>query len=242
MLKYAYSLIKSNPGNMTAGADNETLDGIDANWFVNTSNDILKGSYQFRGPRRVEIPKANNNGTRSLTVGNPRDKIVQKAMEIVLNYIYEFKLAKFSDSSHGFRPNRGCHSAFEQIKYKWKSIPWYIEFDIKKAFDSINRKKLLTIIGEDIEDRSLITLLDKMFNSKILSGSELMDCSSGVPQGNILSPLLSNIYFNVLDQKIEQLILKYNKGQYPTENRAYKQAVAITDKERFNRTTAQINS
>lgn len=69
-----------------------------------------------------------------------------------------------------------------------------------------------------------------------------MDCSSGVPQGNILSPLLSNIYFNVLDQKIEQLILKYNKGKYPTENRTYKQAVEISDKEKFNKTTAQINS
>lgn len=101
---------------------------------------------------------------------------------------------------------------------------------------------MINIIGEDIEDRSLISLLDKMFNSRILKGSEIMDCASGVPQGNILSPLLSNIYLNTLDHKIDQIISKYTKGQYPTENKAYERAVEITEKERANKTVSQLNN
>ena len=85
----------------------------------------MSGQYHFKPVRNVEkIPKAEHGkSTRSLRVGNPRDKIVQKAIEVVLNYIYEEKLHKFSDRIHGLRPNRGCHTALEQIKFKWKAIP-----------------------------------------------------------------------------------------------------------------------
>lgn len=116
MLKYAYNQIKSKPGNLTPGTDKETLDGISEEWFHKASRALLTGEYIFRTSRRIEIPKPKG-GTRPLTIGNPRDKIIQKAVEIVLNYIYENKLRKFSDKSHGFRPNRSCHTALEQIKY-----------------------------------------------------------------------------------------------------------------------------
>ena len=122
MLKYAYELIKSKKGNLTPAADKETLDGIKSEWFTETSRALLTGEYIFKTNRRAEIPKPKG-GSRPLTIGSPKDKIIQKACEIVLNHIYEAKLHKFSDRTHGFRPNRGCHTALEQIKYKWKDYP-----------------------------------------------------------------------------------------------------------------------
>lgn len=113
----AYEQIKSKPGNLTRAISQETLDKIDRIWFEKTSLALKTGNYVFSDSRRKEIPKPKG-GTRPLTISNPRDKIIQKACEIVLNYIYEEKLKRFTDKSHGFRPNKGCHTALEQIKFK----------------------------------------------------------------------------------------------------------------------------
>lgn len=102
-----YEEIKSKPGNMTRGSDRRTLDGINYKWFVDSSKRINSGKYEFKPNRRVEIPKANGK-TRTLGVGSPRDKIVQKALHAVLEAIFE---PKFLNSSHGFRPKRSTHSA-----------------------------------------------------------------------------------------------------------------------------------
>ena len=83
---------------------------------------LRNGDYEFGSARRVEIRKPKGR-TRPLTISEPRDKIIKKSCEIVLNHIYEEKLNKFSDHSHGFRPNRSCHTALEQIKFKWRAIP-----------------------------------------------------------------------------------------------------------------------
>lgn len=241
MLKYAYSLIKSKAGNMTKSNDNLTLDGISSQWFAETAKKIKEGSFHFKPSREIDIPKPGKKGeTRSLKIGNPRDKIVQKSCEVVLNYIYEEKLRKFSDNVHGFRSNKSPHTALEQIKYKWKAIPWYLEFDIKKAFDDINRKVLINIMGEEIEDQALFSLLNKMFNAKVIKGSEIFHTGLGVPQGNILSPLLSNIYFSKLDNEIEKLIKKYNKGDEPTQNLEYLKATVLTVEDRKGKTSSEI--
>lgn len=121
-LIYAYELIRNKAGNMTPAVDMETLDGIDRKWFEDTSLALRQGTFKFREGRRVEIPKPRG-GTRPLTVGSPRDKIVQKAVELVLSHVYEEKLKRFSDKVHGFRPNRSCHTALKQIKYTWTATP-----------------------------------------------------------------------------------------------------------------------
>ena len=239
MLKYAYELLKSKPGNATTAADCETLNGINEKWFIKTSNTLLSGEYRFKPARLVDIPKANGE-KRPIVNGNPRDKIVQKACEIVLNYIYEVKLKKFSDNAHGFRSNYGCHTALKQIKYNWKAIPWYLEFDIKKAFNSINRKRLISIIEEEIGDRALTTLIDKMFNAKVLSGKEMLSLSEGVPQGNIMSPLLSNIYFSKLDEKLDFLMKKFKKGKEPTPNNEYLQIIRISEAEKRGKSESEL--
>jgi len=111
-LLLAYRAIKSKPGNMTQGVDSETLDGIDLKWFEQTSKSLLNESYSPRPVRRVQIPKPNGK-TRPLGIGSPRDKIVQQALKLVIEPILE-KI--FQDSSHGFRPKRGCHTALKTIR------------------------------------------------------------------------------------------------------------------------------
>ena len=116
-----------------------------------------------------------------------------------------------------------------------------MEFDLNKAFDTINRKILINILEEEIKDQALMTLINKMFNAKVLKGKELLSLSVGVPQGNILSPLLSNIYFSKLDEKVESLITKYNKGDKPTRNLKYYKAIQLTEEEKAGKTVLQIN-
>jgi hypothetical protein len=134
-LQSAYQQIKSNPGVMAKGSDSETLDGLNEEWFVKSSERLLNGSYKFKSAKRIMIPKANKVDLKPITISNSRDKIVQQAMKIVLEEIFE---PTFIDTSHGYRPFRGCHSALEQIRLKWTGISWFLKLDIIKCFDSID--------------------------------------------------------------------------------------------------------
>lgn len=110
-LTLAYNNIKSNPGNMTPGMDNTTLDGVSNKLLESLAESLKSGKFQFQPARRVHIPKANGS-TRPLAIASPRDKIVQEAMRLVLEAVFE---PGFSDASHGFRPGRSCHSALKKI-------------------------------------------------------------------------------------------------------------------------------
>lgn len=211
-LQGAYQKIKSNQGVMARGSDKETLDGLDNEWFHKTSKRILDGSFQFRPARRVMIPKPNKPGERPLTISNSRDKIVQQAMKMVLESIYD---DKFLDTSHGFRPSRGCHSALEMIRMNWTGISWFLEFDVEKCYDNIDRHRLVSILREDIEDQRFIDLIFKLFNAGLIGWKEGLgpDSSQGVSQGSVLSPLLSNIYLHKLDVEIAKITEEYQKGK-----------------------------
>lgn len=115
----AYSKLKSSPGNMTPGMDSETLDKIDNSWFENLKKALRTNSFQFRPARRVEIPKPNGKGTRPLGIASPRDKIVQGAMLLILEAIFE---PSFLIHAHGFRPGKGCHTALKEIKGTFTSV------------------------------------------------------------------------------------------------------------------------
>ena len=101
------------------GVDDATLDGINSNWIYNISKDLKAGKFKFKPARRVLIPKKDKNKKRPLTISSPRDKLVQQAMYMVLNAIYE---PSFLDSSHGSRPNRGNHTALKAIKRQFKGV------------------------------------------------------------------------------------------------------------------------
>ena len=113
----AYEMIKSNPGNMTKGIDEETLDGINQSWFTKTAKDLDEEKYVMRPGRRVYIPKANGK-KRPLGISSPRDKIVQQSMKLILDCILE---SIFRGSSHGFRPHRSTHTALKEIR-NWKGV------------------------------------------------------------------------------------------------------------------------
>jgi group II intron reverse transcriptase/maturase len=224
----AYTRIKSKPGNMSPGGDaeKETLDGIPKVWFEQTALSLKDGSYFFKpfflrkkkssGPsRRKMIPKPGKDTKRPLTVANPRDKIVQEAMRMVLEIIYE---PKFTPNSHGFRPNRGCHTAIQEVR-KWTGVEWFIEYDIEKCYDTISREILINILKEQIEDQGFFGLLNKMFKARIV-GLELggPKGNEGVPQGSVLSPLLCNIYLHKLDEYMLEYMQKTNTGKRRADN------------------------
>jgi retron-type reverse transcriptase len=115
LLEIAYETIKSKPGNMTKGADNGTLDGISSSWFQETAKSIRVETYQPLPSRRTYIPKKNGK-MRPLGISSPKDKIVQQAMRIVMEEVLE---PRFHPTSHGFRLNKGCHTALKKIR-EWK--------------------------------------------------------------------------------------------------------------------------
>lgn len=155
MYEIAYKKLKSNPGNLTPGIDKITLDGISSEVFHEIIKSMKDESFQFKPGRRVNIPKANGK-TRPLTVAPPRDKIVQEVMRMILEAIFE---PTFSENSHGFRPNRSCHTALRQVKTQFGGATFFIEGYISKCFDSFDHRLLIDLIKERISDERFIRLL-----------------------------------------------------------------------------------
>lgn len=206
----AYELIKSNPGNMTKGVGKETLDGMDQKYLKNVQLKLKAGKFQFNPARRIQIPKAAKNETRPLTIAAPREKIIQKAIQIIMERLYE---PKFLPSSHGFRPAKGTHTAMKQLESNFQSVRYVIEADFSKAFDSIQHDALMSIIKEDIKCEKTLKLVESGLKAGFIEFGELHNnLSSGTPQGSILSPLLCNIFLHKLDVFMEELKAEYQKG------------------------------
>jgi group II intron reverse transcriptase/maturase len=234
-LKLASAHIKNKVGNTTTVGSNAniTLDGISQKWFVDAALRLKNGTYEFSPSRRINIPKNGSQKLRPLTMGNLKDKIIQKAIQLVLEEIYENKEKFFSDTSHGFRPDRSCHTALQQIKNKWTAITWFISIDIKDTFGTINRDILISRLRVKIRDQRLFETLLKMLQADIISINGTWKESYGVPQGNILSPILANIYFHDLDVYIDkEIINRYKKGTKAARCLEYQRAVSFTNEEK----------
>ena len=201
----AYHSMKSNPGHMTPGVDGQTLDGMSDNKIARLAQDLRNESFQFKPSKRVWIPKANGK-IRPLGIPSPIDKIVQKAMAIILQLIYE---PEFSQFSHGFRPKRGCHTAMRQIS-QWSGTQWAIEGDIKGFFDNVDHHVLADLLQKRIGDQQFIDLYWKLVKAGYVEEGVKRDSLLGVPQGGIVSPILSNIYLHEFDKYIEGLIDKFS--------------------------------
>lgn len=165
---------------------------------------MRNGNYNFRPSRRIYIPKADGR-KRPLSIPSPRDKIVQEGMRMLLEIVFE---DSFSNFSHGFRPGRGCHTALNQIKTTFQGVNWYIEGDIKACFDCVSHSKTVELIKEKVEDQAFIDLIYKYFKAgygDFISPVKLSEM--GVPQGGVLSPLLSNLYLHGLDEFVESELM-----------------------------------
>jgi group II intron reverse transcriptase/maturase len=206
----AYELIKSKPGNMTKGVDNITLDGINSKYFEKLQSELKAGKFTFKPARRIQIPKPGKSGTRPLTIASPREKIVQKALLLVLERFYE---SKFLYTSHGFRPQRGTHTAMRDLEAKFQSVHYVIEADFSKAFDTIQHSVLLNLLRKEIKCEKTLTLIKSGLKAGYIEFGNLHNnLSLGTPQGSIMSPLLCNIFLNELDIYMEKIKSEYKIG------------------------------
>jgi retron-type reverse transcriptase len=128
---HAYGRIYKNDGAMTCGATQETVDGMSLTKIDRIIADLRQERYRWTPARRVYIPKSNGK-QRPLGLPSWSDKLLQEVIRSLLDAYYE---PQFSDSSHGFRPQRGCHTALNAIKYHWEGTKWFIEGDISQCFD-----------------------------------------------------------------------------------------------------------
>lgn len=178
------------------------------------------GSFNFKPSRRVEIPKPNTDKTRPLTIAAPRDKIVQKALQIIIEAIWE-KI--FLDCSHGFRPKRSVHSALYQLYYGGQNFSWVIQGDISKCFDNIPHKLVIELLRKKIVDPRFLEVITKFLETGVQNPKTKMieKTTLGIPQGGILSPILCNIVLHRFDEYMQKQIAKYNQGKRRGHNREY---------------------
>jgi retron-type reverse transcriptase len=209
LYEMAYHKIKSKPGNMTPGIVPTTLDGMSSTVINEIIESLKNQTFHFAPGRRIQIPKSNG-GKRPLTIAPPRDKLVQEVMRIILEIIFE---PTFSESSHGFRAGRSCHTALKNIKEKFGVATCYIEGDIAKCFDSINHNKLMEIVEHKIKDRRFTRLIRKALNAGYFEFKQYKHSIVGTPQGSIISPILCNIFMDKLDKFIENLKKEFDRGE-----------------------------
>lgn len=215
VLILAYELIKSNPGNMTPGVNGSTLDGLDKMWLQNISTKIKQGKFLFSPGRKKYIPKPGTADKRPLGIASPKEKIVQKAILLVLESIFE---PSFLRNSHGFRPNRGNHTALKMVKSEFHGVPWIIEGDISKCFDEIDHSILLGLLSKRISCDKTLTLIKRGLKAGFIDLGIFTRTKLGTPQGSILSPILCNIYLHELDLFLLQLKIKFDTGTSRAKN------------------------
>ena len=205
----AYGNIYSNSGAMTPGAGEETADGMSEEKIEQITGLMRREKYRFSPARRVYIPKKNGK-LRPLGMPSWSDKLVGEVVRLLLEAYYE---PQFSDDSHGFRRERGCHTALRKINDTWTGTTWFIEGDISDCFGSLDHEILLGILAEKIHDQRFLRLIRNMLKAGYLEDWEYRETLSGCPQGGVMSPILSNIYLHKLDEFVEQeLIPQYTRG------------------------------
>jgi group II intron reverse transcriptase/maturase len=215
----AYGNIYSNQGAMTPGAGGETADGMSEGKINQVIGLMRHERYRFSPARRVYIPKKNGK-LRPLGLPPWSDKLVGEVVRLLLEAYYE---PQFSDSSHGFRRERGCHTALRKIDDTWTGTTWFIEGDISDCFGSLDHEILLGILAEKIHDQRFLRLIRNMLKAGYLEDWEYRETISGCPQGGVVSPILSNIYLHRLDEFVEQeLIPHYTRGARRKTNPEYK--------------------
>ena len=200
--------IYSNKGAMTPGIDGLTLDGYGKERIDKIIESIKNHSYQPKPVRRQYIKKKNGK-MRPLGISSSDDKLVEEILKMILESIYD---TTFSNYSHGFRPNKSCHSALLQVQHNFTGVKWFVEGDIKSYFDTIDHHNLITTLRKRIKDEAFIELLWKFLHAGYLENWTYNATYSGIAQGSGISPILANIYLNEFDMFMENYKKDFDKG------------------------------
>jgi len=195
--------VASNKG--APGPDGQTIEVLCEQWRVvlpRLQADLLSGVYRPGVIRRAYIPKAGG-GQRGLGIPDVIDRVVQEAVRQVLEPLWE---PTFHPSSHGFRPGRSCHTAITEAKgHLEDGCEWCVDLDLEKFFDLVCHQRLAAKLVQRVGDRRLLVLIGRMLKAKVvLPDGVVIASEQGVPQGGPLSPLLSNIVLDELDQELDR--------------------------------------
>ena len=221
----AYQKIAVSQGSMTAGTDGNTLDGMSMARIEGIIRSLKDHSYQPQPVRREYIAKKNSTKKRPLGIPSTDDKLVQEVVRAILEAIYE---PGFSDHSHGFRPNRSCHTCLGQVQRTFTGVKWFVEGDIKGCFDNIDHHILINILRRRIADESFIELLWKFLRAGYLENWTYNATYSGAPQGSGVSPILANIYLSELDTFVEKLKTEFDRQDaYRKPSKEYSQTLGL---------------
>ena len=198
------------------GVDGQTDDdyGLSLRENLESLLDRAKsGTYKAPPVRRVHIPKGTGNETRPLGIPTLEDKILQRAVVMALEPIYE---QDFLNCSYGFRPGRSAHQALAALWQQTMDLGgcWLVEVDIRKYFDTLDHAQLRALLRQRVRDGVLLRLIDKWLNAGVLEDGELTYPEAGTPQGGVISPLLANVYLHyVLDVWFEEVVKPCLKGR-----------------------------
>lgn len=215
----SYLKVKRNKGSATPGPDSSTIDTLTKKRILEIRDCVLKGNYTWVGTKEVLIPKPGKPGKmRPLGIPAINDRLVQEVIRTVIEPIFEIN---FSNLSHGFRPNRGCHTALKWINTQMKDSIWFVEGDIKSYFPSVNHSILMDLIQKRVTDPNILKLIREGLKAKVFTkDGKSYEPELGTPQGGILSPLLSNIYLHEFDVYMDKLMSEYNTNAKPRRNPA----------------------
>lgn len=205
----AYKNIYANGGSMTPGVNGITIDGMSSQRIAKLIESLKDRSYQPNPARRTYIAKKNNPAKkRPLGIPSGDDKLVQEVIRMLLESIYE---PNFSDASHGFRPQKSCHTALTKSQKTFTGAKWFVEGDIKACFDSFDHHVLIDILRKRIDDEAFISLMWKFLKAGYMEQWQYHMTYSGTPQGSGMSPILANIYLNELDRYMGEYKARFYK-------------------------------
>jgi group II intron reverse transcriptase/maturase len=201
VLERAWRQVRANRG--AAGIDRQTIEQVERYGVTRLLDeleaDLASSGYRALPARRVFIPKPGSNERRPLSIPAVRDRIVQAAVKIVIEPIFE---ADFQSCSFGFRPRRATHDALQVlIDESWRGARWVVETDIASCFEEIPHDQLMQAIEDRICDRKLLRLLRAMLRAGVMEQGAVTRSDTGTPQGGVVSPLLANVYLDRLDRE-----------------------------------------
>jgi RNA-directed DNA polymerase len=212
-LRVAYGRVRQDSA---PGCDGETVESYGEHLEENLHSllDRAKsGRYCAPPVKRVYIPKGSGKGARAIGMPTTEDKVLQRAVVMALEPIYE---QDFLDCSYGFRPKRSAHKALEELwsRVMQNRIKWILEVDIRKYFDTMDHAQLRELLQRRVRDGVIKRLIGKWLKAGVLEGESVRYPEKGTPQGGVVSPMLSNIYLHyVLDQWFESEVKPRLKGK-----------------------------